>query len=93
MAAATAIVWKVVLKGRPAAPARHSSSCTPTTDTSAESLVMAMKSLATAGVTIRTACGSTTRRRTWRSGRPSERAASTWPCGTAWIPARKTSVR
>ena len=52
-----------------------------------------MKSLPIAGITIRIACGSTIRRIVERSVMPSAAAASTCPLGTAWIPARKISVR
>ena len=53
---------------------------------------MAMNSLPIAGMTIRIACGSTIFRITWLSVMPSARAASTWPRGIAWMPARKISV-
>ena len=92
MKAATSSVcidWKV---GRPAAWARHRTSWTPTTDASAESLIIATKSLPTAGVTIRNACGAMIRRNVVRPVMPSESAASVWPCGTASMPERKTSV-
>ena len=61
-------------------------------ETSAESLIIAMNSLPMAGVTIRIACGSTTRRIVSRSVMPIDCAASIWPRGIAWIPARKISV-
>ena len=61
-------------------------------DTSAESLIIAMNSLPMAGVMIRTACGRMIRRIVMRSVMPSADAASIWPRGTAWIPARKISV-
>ena len=51
-----------------------------------------MNSLPMAGVTIRNACGMTIRRKTLDSGMPRARAASLWPRGTAWMPARKISV-
>ena len=51
-----------------------------------------MKSLPMAGVTIRNACGATIRRKVVRGDIPSEWAASVWPCGTASMPERKTSV-
>ncbi len=61
-------------------------------ETRDESLIIAMNSLPMAGITIRTACGRTIRRMTSRSGMPSASAASRWPRGTAWMPARKISV-
>ena len=61
-------------------------------NTSEVSLIMAMKSLPMAGMTIRIACGRTIRRMISRSGMPSAWAASRWPRGTAWMPARKISV-
>ena len=61
-------------------------------ETRAESLIMAMNSLPTAGVTMRTACGSTMRAMMRRCVMPSAAAASRWPRGTAWMPARKISV-
>ena len=61
-------------------------------ETSELSLIIATNSLPTAGVTIRAACGSTTRRRMSGSGMPSAWAASRCPFGTAWMPARKISV-
>ena len=51
-----------------------------------------MNSLPIAGMTIRIACGSTIRRIVDRSVMPSAWAASTWPRGMAWMPARKISV-
>ena len=62
------------------------------TDASDESLIIAMKSLPTAGVTIRKACGAMIRRNVVREVMPSDWAASVWPCGTASMPDRKTSV-
>ena len=50
--------------------ARQSSSWTPMIETSAESLIIAMNSLPIAGMTIRTACGRTTRRIVSRVGHP-----------------------
>ena len=61
-------------------------------DTSELSLIIAMKSLPMAGMTIRIACGRTIRRMSCRSGMPSASAASRCPRGTAWMPARKISV-
>ena len=72
--------------------ARQNSSWRPTKDTSAESLIIAMNSLPMAGITIRIACGRTIRRIVWRSVMPSAWAASIWPRGIAWMPARKISV-
>ena len=51
-----------------------------------------MKSLPTAGVTMRNAWGAMIRRNVVREFIPSDCAASVWPCGTASIPDRKTSV-
>ncbi len=62
------------------------------TETSELSLIIAMNSLPIAGITIRTACGRTIRRNVCDSRMPSAWAASLWPRGTAWIPARKISV-
>ena len=62
------------------------------TETSDESLSIAMKSLPIAGVTMRNACGATIRMKVVRPLIPSDSAASVWPCGTAWMPARKISV-
>ena len=60
----------------------------PSALTSAVSLVRAMKSFSSGGITFRTACGTIT----WRIAVawliPSERAASIWPRGTASSPAR-----
>ena len=61
-------------------------------ETSAESLVIAMKSLPIAGVTIRKACGTMIRTHDLPPVIPSDSAASVWPPGTAWMPARKISV-
>ena len=72
--------------------ARQNNSCDRDDETSAESLIMAMKSLPMAGITMRTACGRTIRRIVWASVMPSAAAASRWPRGMAWIPARKISV-
>ena len=63
------------------------------TETSDESLIIEMNSLPIAGVMIRTACGRMIRRmQVVRPGMPSAWAASVWPRGTAWMPARKISV-
>ena len=62
------------------------------TETSDESLIIEMNSLPMAGVMIRTACGRMIRRIRVRPGMPSAWAASVWPRGTAWIPARNVSV-
>ena len=43
-------------------------------------------------MTMRTACGSTTRSIIGSDRRPSAREASNWPFGTASIPARKISA-
>ncbi len=61
-------------------------------DTSDESLIIEMKSLPIAGVMIRTAWGRMIRRIRVRPGMPSAWAASVWPRGTAWMPARNISV-
>ncbi len=42
-------------------------------------------------MTIRNACGSTMRCIDMPGDMPSERAASIWPLGTAWMPARMVS--
>ena len=63
------------------------------TDTSEVSLMRAMKSLPTAGMTILKACGRTMRRCVCQPLRPIAQAASFCPLGTAWMPARNTSVR
>ena len=52
------------------------------------SLKSAMKSLVTGGITIRTACGTSTCRRACHFESPSDRLASNWPRGTALSPAR-----
>ena len=51
-----------------------------------------MKSFPIAGVTIRKACGAMILMKVVRPVIPSDSAASVWPCGTAWMPARKISV-
>ena len=53
--------------------------------------VSAMKMLLSNGITARKACGSTTRPRTWRNGRPIERAASISPSATELMPERSAS--
>jgi hypothetical protein len=53
--------------------------------------VSRISSLVSGGVMIRNACGSTMRVAV-PDGIPSERAASTWPFGTAWMPARIVSA-
>ena len=83
------IDWKV---GRPATWALKRISWTPIAETSDESLSIAMKSLPIAGVTIRKACGAMIRKNVVRPVIPSDSAASVWPPGTAWMPARKISV-
>ena len=52
------------------------------------SLNSAMKSFVTGGITIRTACGTITRRSASRRDIPSASAASICPAGIAWRPAR-----
>ncbi len=53
--------------------------------------VSAMKMLLSSGTTARNACGSTTSPRTWRNGRPIDRAASISPPATEFIPDRTAS--
>ena len=52
-----------------------------------------MSSFVSGGIIIRNACGSTTLRIACPADMPSDRAASTWPLGTAWIPPRIVSAR
>ena len=92
-AAATSNVLKKLKVAAPASCERRRSSSTVMTDTSEVSLIRAMKSLPTAGMTILNACGRTMRRCVCQPLRPIAQAASFWPLGTAWMPARKTSVR
>ena len=63
-----------------------------TTEASAVSLRTLMQLLVSGGITILTACGTTTSRMVSKNPRPSAEAASTWPFGTASIPARKISA-
>ena len=44
------------------------------------------------GMITRSACGSRIRRVVWRRLSPSAAAASAWPRGTDWMPARTTSA-
>ena len=52
---------------------------------------MAMITLPSGGTTVRSACGSTTKRRLWVKSRPIDRAASAWPAETELMPARTAS--
>ena len=45
------------------------------------------------GMTVRTACGRTTRREGLTEARPMARAASAWPTGTALMPERIASAK
>ena len=63
-----------------------------TTEASAVSFMTLMQLPVIGGITIRTACGSTTMRIIGHQCRPSARAASNWPLGTASMPARKISA-
>ncbi len=56
--------------------------------TSEVSFIRAMKSFSSGGITLRTACGTITKRIAWPWLMPSERAASICPRGTASMPAR-----
>ena len=70
----------------------RSTSIGPSTDTSAVSFCREMKSLSRGGVTLRTACGRTTKRLVCQDDSPSERAAMRWLGCTESMPARKTSA-
>ena len=61
--------------------------------TSEESLSRATSWLVGGGMTIRMACGMTIESMRPAGDMPSDRAASIWPRGTAWMPARKVSAR
>ena len=52
-----------------------------------------MKSLVTVGMTRRTVCGRMMDVMVWKPFMPREAAASYWPCGIDWMPARKISAR
>ena len=67
-------------------------SAMPSTEQMEDSFTMVTISLASAGRTFFTACGSTTRRILCHWERPRERAASACPLSTARIPARKISA-
>jgi hypothetical protein len=51
-----------------------------------------MSSLVSGGSTIRNACGITIHTIARNCDIPSDRAASSWPLGTAWMPARIVSA-
>src|SRR5918995_70618 len=57
-----------------------------------ESFTSRMSSLVSGGSTMRNACGKTILRVAVIDLIPNDRAASTWPRGTAWIPARTVSA-
>ncbi len=67
-------------------------SATPSTETSALSLISAMKSLPSGGRMVRIAWGKTISRNLSQPESPSALAASIWPASTAWMPARNTSA-
>src|SRR5690606_530873 len=64
---------------------------TPTAPAMAELLIIATSTLPSGGMTMRTACGSTTRERVWPKVSPIDLAASAWPAGTALMPLRIAS--
>ncbi len=63
-------------------------SLTEITAPSEENLISCTKFEASGGSVMRIACGSTMRRKLWNGVSPSTCAASRWPFGTAWMPAR-----
>ena len=75
-----------------ATSATASTSKKPTTLSSDVSLNRLMNWPTIAGITARSAWGSTTRRITPNGARPMACAASTWPRGTAWSPPRTISA-
>src|SRR5699024_9111202 len=70
----------------------RSGSAMPAMKSSEVSLMMMTSSLVSGGVMIRKACGRTTETIVHPGLMPRERAASTWPFGTAWMPARIVSA-
>ncbi len=64
----------------------------PMTNSSDVSLISSTNSLVSGGMMIRNACGSTTETVVHSGDMPSERAASSCPFGTAWMPARNVSA-
>ena len=70
----------------------RTASVTVRIEISPTSFCSATKSLSSGGVTVRTACGSTTSRVVWRWLSPSDRAAATWLGCTDSMPARNTSA-
>src|SRR5437899_11693326 len=63
-----------------------------TTEESAVSLNTETQLLVSGGMTTRIACGRTTLRMAAQNGRPRAAAASNWPFGMFWMPARQTSA-
>ena len=92
MTAATTSISRFWKYWRPIFEALKNSSWAPTRPTREESLIMAMNSLPVGGMITLTACGSTMRRIVCARVMPSACAASTCPCPTDWMPARKISA-
>ena len=67
-------------------------SLTEMTAPSDEYLMSWTKLAASGGRVSRMACGSTMRKKVWAGERPRTCAASRWPFGTAWMPARYASA-
>src|ERR1700716_1839686 len=63
-------------------------SVTEITAPSDENLINCTKFEASGGSVKRIACGRTMRRKLWNGVKPRTCAASRWPFGTAWMPAR-----
>jgi len=57
------------------------------------SLKSTMNWVTSDGIMFLSACGSTTWRMVWAEESPTAVAASTWPRGTDWTPARTISAR
>src|SRR5690606_16988480 len=64
----------------------------PAMNSSEVSLMSSTNSFVSGGITIREACGTVTENIVLPDPMPSERAASVWPFGTPWMPARITSA-
>ena len=63
-----------------------------TTEASEVSLMMDTRLLVCGGTATLRACGRITLSTTCQNCRPSASAASVWPLGTLWMPARNTSA-
>ena len=82
----------VLARSRPNLVSSRSPSCTPRNSTSELSLNSSTSSLVSGGTMIRNACGMTMLIIARLLDMPSDRAASRWPVGTAWMPARTVSA-